>query len=397
MLLTDDHRVQLRKAELVGVLERLCQSLELTDTQYQQAKQRYEAVGAWLAGGDSALLKELAIYLQGSTILGTTVKPIGRNEHDVDLIAYIAHLTSGIDPAAVKKAIGIRLRANGHYASLLEEMPRCWRINYANEFHLDITPSIPNPACANGGELVPDKILRSWTRTNPRGYRALFERRAMLAPRFRLLESRSRDLRAEMEPYPQTPVLKGLLRRTIQIAKRHRDQYFLDLDPCLAPISVILTTLASRSYEYCVARQTYETEFDLLCDVIRHMPAFIDDVQTVAGTTTWYIWNETTAGENFAEKWISDPRRADAFHEWHTRALRDIETLADVEGLDRLTKHLRESFGPGPANQAIAGFTRDVSDARNSGRLTVAPAVGLTLGPSFRATPVRSNTFFGSE
>ena len=33
-------------------------------------------------------------------------------------------------------------------------MPRCWRLSYANEFHMDITPSIPNPNCRFGGELV---------------------------------------------------------------------------------------------------------------------------------------------------------------------------------------------------------------------------------------------------
>ena len=52
----------------------------------------------------------------------------------------------------MKKTIGDRLRANGYYAPLLEEKPRCWRLSYANEFHLDITPSIPNLECANGGE-----------------------------------------------------------------------------------------------------------------------------------------------------------------------------------------------------------------------------------------------------
>ena len=60
---------------------------------------------------------------------------------------------------------------------LLEEMCRCWRLLsdfYANEFHLDITPSVPNMACVNGGELVPDEDLRTWKASNPRGFKALF-------------------------------------------------------------------------------------------------------------------------------------------------------------------------------------------------------------------------------
>jgi hypothetical protein len=64
----------LKKAEIVGFLERVCQELELTDTQHQLAKSRYEAVGTWLAHADNPLLRHLMIYPQGSVPLGTTVK-----------------------------------------------------------------------------------------------------------------------------------------------------------------------------------------------------------------------------------------------------------------------------------------------------------------------------------
>ena len=114
----------------------------------------------------------IAIYLQGSTALRTTVKPIGVNEHDVDLVAHVPDLDVQISPAALKKAIGDCLRGNGNYAPLLEEMPRCWRLNYANEFHMDITPSIPNPACRFGGELVPDKTLKDLEGVEPEGLQA---------------------------------------------------------------------------------------------------------------------------------------------------------------------------------------------------------------------------------
>jgi hypothetical protein len=57
-----------------------------------------------------------AIYLQGSTALRTTVRPIAANEHDVDLVAHVSDLDVAISPAALKKAIGDCLRANGNYA-----------------------------------------------------------------------------------------------------------------------------------------------------------------------------------------------------------------------------------------------------------------------------------------
>lgn len=391
-----DPRLVARKNQLVGILERLCEALELSATQYETAKKRYEGVGEWLAAADEPLLRTLSIYLQGSTALGTTVKPIGRNEHDVDLVGHVAG-GGRPTPATLKRIIGDRLRENGHYRPLLEEMPRCWRLNYANEFHMDITPSIPNPLCSQGGELVPDKTLREWTPSNPKGYKRLFEHRAALQPRFDLTKSGvlRGDARADIEPYPAAGGFKGILRRAVQIAKRHRDVYFKSVDPLLIPISVIVTTLAARSYEYCVTNFIYDSEFDLLCNVVQHMPDSIE-TQVISGHRLWFIWNETTRGENFSEKWNRDPRRSEAFFAWHRQALRDLEMLAATEGLDRLTKSLRSAFGQAPVAKAMASLTNDIFDARASGRLGVVPRVGLTIG-SPSATPVRSNTFFGAR
>ena len=45
----------LRKAQVVGILELVCQALELTASQYDVAKSRYESVGSWLAESANAL------------------------------------------------------------------------------------------------------------------------------------------------------------------------------------------------------------------------------------------------------------------------------------------------------------------------------------------------------
>jgi hypothetical protein len=164
-----------------------------------------------LADAEDLLIRTVAIYLQGSTAIGTTVKPIGSNEHDVDLVAHVSEPDHIISPSALKAVIGNRLRANGHYARILQEMGRCWRLNYANEFHLDITPSIPNPTCGSGGELVPDKELRDWSASNPKGYKALFLERAKLIPQMRLMKGRiaTDGAGSHVEPLPQAGRLQG--------------------------------------------------------------------------------------------------------------------------------------------------------------------------------------------
>jgi hypothetical protein len=391
-----DPKLQARRTQVVEVLELVCQSLELSDSQFALAKERYEGVGGCLARSDDPVLKAIAIYLQGSAALRTTVKPIGVNEHDVDLVAHVPDRDVAISPAALKKAIGDCLRANGSYARLLEEMSRCWRLNYANEFHLDITPSIPNPNCGFGGELVPDKTLKTWKASNPKGYKRLFEERAKLAPVIRIRKQVALDeARASVEPYPEAGGFKGILRRTVQIAKRHRDIMFVD-EPDIAPLSVIVTTLASRSYEWCVTTNEYDNELELLFDVIRHMPDTIE-VGRIDGRDHWAIWNETTAGENFAEKWNRRPERAEAFYTWHRRFCSDLAQIETVSGIDRLGDVLKGLFGSRPATAAMDFLTERVSAARRAGNLRVAPAIGLSVGALPASTAVRANTFYGSN
>src|SRR3954452_17435299 len=218
-----------RKAQLAEILEAMCEALELTPSQTEEAEQHYNAVGHWL--GEDSLLAGAWIYVHGSVALGTTTKPLAKAEFDVDLVCHIPHGTPATHPAAFKKVVGDRLKDHDTYIRLLEEMRRCWRLNYAGEFHMDITPSIPNPNCRLGGELVPDKELRRWKATNPIGYRKLFEQRALLQPVFRFLRTETTERYAAdavVEPYPARMRIKGLLRRIVQICKRHRDIYFSD-------------------------------------------------------------------------------------------------------------------------------------------------------------------------
>jgi hypothetical protein len=156
------------------------------------------------------------------------------------------------------------------------------------------------------------------------------------------------------------------LRRTVQIGKRHRDIMFVD-DPDLAPLSVIITTLGSRSYEWCVTNHEYDNELDLLFDVVRHMPDTIQ-MRRLDGRDHWFIWNETTNGENFAEKWSRRPERAEAFFTWHARFCSDLVELEAVRGLDRLGNMLKSLFGSRPASAAIDSLTERVSTRRQSPR-----------------------------
>jgi len=105
--------------------------------------------------------------------------------------------------------------------------------------------------------------------------------------------------------------------------------------------------------------------------------------------------NETTEGENFAERWNSEPVRAEAFYVWHAAALSDFTRIASLEGVDLLTEQLQKSLGSANVRRIMDARTDQITRARATGKLFVAPTVGLTLTPSVGAVPVPKNTHYG--
>lgn len=387
-----------RKKTLVSILDQLCQQLELTDTQYQTARDRYETVGAWLGGANSYDLRQSIIYPQGSVALGTAIKPLGQNEFDVDLVCHLPTLANHLSAHSVKAMIGDRLKEHGKYEGMLEEKMRCWRINYANEFHLDITPSITNPKCAQRGELVPCKRQSDWKPTNPKGYIQCFEQYAALTPRYYLFDSSIITFAQDsVAPLPVQTTTKPVLKRITQLIKRNRDHVFSSPNrKNCAPISIILTTLAAWSYASCVSRNIYNDEFELIQDVIRRMPDFIK-IEDRFNKPFYIIKNESTTDENFADKWNIDSRLPAAFFEWHKNIQISIDSLLNIEGTDKIAQHLSTSFGASQEQikRTFEPIIGSVSASRSSGSLVVAPVVGIIASNVASAATVRTNTFFG--
>ena len=189
-----------RRAQLDTLLHYGAEALDLTPTQYEDAVQKYQAVGAWLNKPDSLLaVADPLVYPQGSIAIGTATKPVGRDEFDLDLVCQM-QIGDSISPAQLKRAIGQRLRENAVYHERLEEKNRCWRIIYAGDFYMDILPGRPDPRFVdNTALLIPDKELSAWKESDPKGYAAWFTERS------RLSVLASKGMRAGVEAPPPAP------------------------------------------------------------------------------------------------------------------------------------------------------------------------------------------------
>ena len=381
-----------QKRQLVGFLELICQELGLTETQFKDAEKKYEAVGNWHDGGENIKIYGPKIIPQGSISLGTTVRPIGRDDFDIDLVCKLIYAGPEQDQAYIRNIVGERLRDNKVYADMLEPLNRGWRLNYAksSRFHLDITPAVMNGTSQNGEILVPDRGLREWKPSNPEGYVQWFERHADLRPQ--MLTHELQTMRAEVQPLPEPTPFKSILKRTVQILKRHRDICFQHKNSKNAPISIIITTLAAKSYLNAVRNYRYESEFDILYDVIANMDKYIT-INQINGRREFFIPNETTTGENFAEKWNTHPERAEAFYRWQSIAIEDIEHLSRQKGLDKTQRALMDTFGEAETTRAFNRYTDSINNARTSGTLKASPSVGLGLSTG---VSIQRNTHFGN-
>ena len=386
-----------QKRLLVGLMEWACRKVELTEPQSALAADRSEAIGQWLGDGEHALLADATIYAQGSARLRTTVRPLRRLEYDIDLVCELPHTGRELPVAGVHRLVGDRLREHATYREMLEPINRGWRLNYANEFHLDMTPAVPDMTLGNGAVLVPDRALKCWKESHPKGYAAWFDRIAAIevlhVPRGRRL------LKADVEPLPEDVPFRGPLRRIVQVMKRHRDNVYLgkpDAQLCNAPISIIITTLATQAFQRVARQSLYADEFELLQAVVRAMPAFI----SVGGDGKLWVPNPVNPYENFAEKWNAHPERATAFGEWHTQFQRDANALAAAEGLDEVKRLLARMLGDETAVRVLKEYTARVNANRGAGGLTVAQSPTGALGVVAATTAsgaIRPNTFFGSE
>jgi hypothetical protein len=270
-------------SSLDRVLEKIAEKLQLSPTAYERAKRSYETIGDLLDAKKSPLAQyHPKIYPQGSARIGTTVKPWGREEYDVDLVCEL-QISKESSAMVLLDVVQEVLESDERYKKLLERKNRCLRLNYVGDFHLDVLPACPDPEQGGTAVLVPDCKLQGWSPSNPEGYAKWVDMRADL---IRAIIAEKAAAFPKQQPVNVKPVLKI----AIQLLKRWRDIKYA-ASPKLAPVSVVLTTLAAVHYrgEQSVA----EGLENILQGIVNSLPAF----------GRLQVFNPTNALEDFSEKW----------------------------------------------------------------------------------------------
>ncbi len=374
-------------SQLDALFDRICIKLQLSATAYGLAANRYGSVSEWLNDEKSPLARyKPRIYPQGSLNLGTTAKPFGKAEYDLDFVCEFAiEFEDRPNPLSLLDWIEQKLSEHEVYKQMLERMNRCIRLTYANDFHLDILPACPNPSAGLFGKtcvLVPDARLEDWKHSNPLGLADWF--------RFKAAEAFKNFSRGSIKPLPEQVAYEDLatLQKIVQMMKRNRDVRLEHLEEKERPISIVLTTLAARLYD----GQPSPT-----LALIQVLDALIDEIEA-SGTKRLVIINPTNENEDLSERWESRPELYQIFVDWVYDFRSELGSIVEIRGLDKIEAKLKEMFGETLAKDAIAEFAKSINVPRENGTLAVEKGTGLLVPATVaHSTTVKSNTFHGRE
>jgi len=351
------------------ILEKLADSLDLTESQYLLAKEKYEALGNFLNAPNTLLSKfNPEILTQGSIKLGTCVRPvIEDDEFDVDVTCkLIAAFPAKQED--LKSLIHKRLCEDPKYKQMLDiEKQRCWRLKYPEKykFHLDLVPAIQDTyqwlldqgvpfnyaehsICItdNKNEYYNEHVTSaSWPKSNTEGFAHwFFEIMKIQSDKIRM-ELKSILLLERLEDVPDYKV-RTPLQRGIQLMKRHRDIKFKDKDD--KPISIIITTLAARAYERVLLNQKSMAFYDIVMEMVEIMPTFI-----TRRNGNWWIENPVNHKENFADKWNHERSKERDLREWLESFKFDFKQSFSKGDIQSAIDFLKPNFGTRAVNEAL--------------------------------------------
>lgn len=340
-----------------SILDDLVEKLDIPPSYYELAKQRAVSLEEWLLRPASSVRQfSPEVYPQGSFRYGTVIRPIAADGYyDLDLVVIFQLSTASVTQEKLKSLLGAEIQAYGlakNFNEEAEEKPRCWRLNYADEvgFHIDILPGVPASEIQLNERLelsVASELARheisitdtrhecysilspNWYSSNPRGFAKWFEanNRPYAESRLQLLlENRAYASIEEIPPYEW----KTVLQRVVQVLKRHRDVFF-SKDQTYAPISMIITTLATHAYE------GESSPLDALDNVVRRMPDFIQDDKP-------RVQNPINPKEDFADKWSTDEAYELQFRLWHMQLSSDVQQIRCGSDRGLLQESIQKGF-----------------------------------------------------
>ncbi|MPZ23235.1 MAG: hypothetical protein GEU28_06775 [Dehalococcoidia bacterium] len=357
------------------LLVQLAEELQIPSGTRQEVEDHYQAIADIISRG-RLRGADIRVYPQGSAALGTTVKPVRKDEFDLDVVVQVGD-ANVLGPEWLNDAVFADIESHGRYKDKTERLPRCLRISYAGRFHLDVVPAIPDRLRGGTALLIPsaDDENATWRRANPLAYRGWFKGRSSFALGLK-------DASVSPLPLPEPARSKSALQIVVQLLKRHH-QYHLH-DESLRTPSVVLTTIAAAA---AVAYNSVAEAFDAGLRAVSLYAAMREPISIPDPAVPDAVVNE---------KWGDRPEVFQAFKRQVALLFQQWSDLrvSAGQGVDGLSTGLAEMFGEEPVNRAVKAYGSAMSASLKSGR--VATGAGGILMPSVSSRPPNpQHEFYG--
>jgi len=188
--------------------------------------------------------------------------------------------------------------------------------------------------------------------------------------------------KAEPIPPQEAADQKAILKQVVQLLKRWRDVRY-QRETKLAPISMVLTTMAAQAYG------GERTVTEALTSVLDNFVSLI-----ASSKPRVYVLNPANPKEDLSERWDDAAQYrtfVDGIGELHER----WNKVLAASGIQNVSNELEALFGE-PVTAAIKKQARALQELREKSSLRVAQVGLLTSVPAI-GVPVRPNTFHGKR
>ena len=364
-----------RNNQLDDLLNRIGEKLQLTPSMQSLALEKYNEIYALLKKSSDF---EGSIYPQGSYALQTTVKPIGRDDFDLDaVLQFDKFWNESLDPNNFLE--NVCREVEKHY-KFVEKKNRCVRVSFKG-FHLDIVPALPYDKDDLKRIMVSNIKTKSWKESCPKGYIEWFELQCKGKEVFLekcVAHSLTQEELTNQLPYAYKPPLKI----AVQLAKRYRDVYF-STNQDSAPSSIVITTLFGMFYN------KEHSEFLSIKNILK---AILDQINTTTGILV--LRNPSNADEIITECWVNDATKYKKFCNFIKSFAQLWSDLEIEKDLSKIKEILNKMFAENIADVVILEQAKYVASERIKENLAIS-SVGTLSQPSVNNIPVKRNNFYG--
>lgn len=159
--------------EVAQHFERFVRNISLDEPKLNRIKSEHEKLRGVLEADQYVRQALYETFLQGSYVHGTAIRPTRKSaDFDVDVCCSLD--LDGVpegteEPKNLVRWLARRLKKVDAYQGKVSTKPRCVRIDFPGEFHMDVVPLAGDSRQVNNALHIPNRAVNGWDATNPKG------------------------------------------------------------------------------------------------------------------------------------------------------------------------------------------------------------------------------------